>query len=582
MYEPFFGLNGEPFSVAPDPRFMYLSAQHLEALRQVEIGLRGGGGFMLLTGEVGAGKTTVWRSFLEQLPSNWDIATVVNPKLGVDALLARIMEDLGVELALEGTRDPIDALHGHLLLAHARGRRSLIVVDEAQALSVPVFEQLRLLTNLVTADRKLVQVLLIGQPELHDLLERPELEPLASRVVGRHHLGALPAEETRRYIAHRLAVAGNGGPPPFDDEAMAKVHVLAGGLPRRINVLCDRALLAAWQVRQRRVGTALVDRAASEVLARPAHARQPARGASAPPDVTRRAADDTPVAASARPALFAYGVAAMLGLALVASPWIRDVVGTGSEDRPVAASPAAPGVADAHESLPASVPLVSGTSPLTDGPPALATPVAAAVIASSAAQLSAEDLGGVFGAAATDEVAAWRVLAGMWGTSLGAGEPCVAAAQAGLGCYRGRGGLAPIRILRRPAILILQDDRGRVAYAVLTALFEAEALLRVSAIERRISLPLLARNWRGEFATLWRTPPGWSGDMLVAEGSPVAHWLDGRLDLVDPGGHGRPLSQRVFAFQLAQGLSPDGLAGPQTLMQLNRATGIDEPKLRLP
>lgn len=273
MYEPFFGLNGEPFSVAPDPRFMYLSAQHLEALRQVEIGLRGGGGFMLLTGEVGAGKTTVWRSFLEQLPSNWDIATVVNPKLGVDALLARIMEDLGVELALEGTRDPIDALHGHLLLAHARGRRSLIVVDEAQALSVPVFEQLRLLTNLVTADRKLVQVLLIGQPELHDLLERPELEPLASRVVGRHHLGALPAEETRRYIAHRLAVAGNGGPPPFDDEAMAKVHVLAGGLPRRINVLCDRALLAAWQVRQRRVGTALVDRAASEVLARPAHAR---------------------------------------------------------------------------------------------------------------------------------------------------------------------------------------------------------------------------------------------------------------------------------------------------------------------
>jgi general secretion pathway protein A len=142
--------------------------------------------------------------------------------------------------------------------------------------------------------------------------------------------------------------------------------------------------------------------------------------------------------------------------------------------------------------------------------------------------------------------------------------------------------LAPIRQLQRPAILILYDDRGRIAYAVLTALSEAEALLRMAGVERRVSLPVLARNWRGEFATLWRTPPGWSGDRFVAGGSTVADWLDGRLDLVDPGGHGRPQSQRVFAFQLAQGLSPDGLAGPQTLMRLNRATGVDEPNLGRP
>lgn len=183
MLESFFGLSCEPFSVAPDPRFMYLSAQHREALLHLEHGLHGGGGFVLLTGEIGAGKTTVWRSFLERLSPNFDIASVVNPQLGVDALLARVCQDLGVVLPDGAAQDPIDALHGHLLLAHAQGRRTLIAVDEAQALSEPVLEQLRLLTNLVTSERKLVQVLMIGQPELLDMLERPALEPLAQRVV---------------------------------------------------------------------------------------------------------------------------------------------------------------------------------------------------------------------------------------------------------------------------------------------------------------------------------------------------------------------------------------------------------------
>jgi general secretion pathway protein A len=197
MYASFFGLHDEPFSVAPDPRFMYLSDAHREALKHLELGLRGGGGFVLLTGEIGAGKTTVWRAFLEKLPPDVDIATVVNPRLRVDALLARVCEDLGVELPDGPARDPIDALHGHLLLTHAQGRRTLIAVDEAQALSDDVLEQLRLLTNLVTSDRKLVQVLLIGQPELLDTLERPEMEPLAQRVVSRYHLPALPGEESR-------------------------------------------------------------------------------------------------------------------------------------------------------------------------------------------------------------------------------------------------------------------------------------------------------------------------------------------------------------------------------------------------
>ena len=205
MYESFFGLACEPFSVAPDPRFLYLSKQHRDALGYLNYGLRRAGGFVLLTGEIGAGKTTVWRAFLEQLPPRLDVAYVVNPKMSVQALLKRPCESLQVELPADADRpgaeaDLIDALHGHLLLAHAQGRRTLVVVDEAQALALPVLEQLRLLTNLVTNEDKLVQVLLIGQPELRQLLEHPEMAPVAQRIVARFHLQTLSRDETEAYL----------------------------------------------------------------------------------------------------------------------------------------------------------------------------------------------------------------------------------------------------------------------------------------------------------------------------------------------------------------------------------------------
>jgi general secretion pathway protein A len=282
MYESFFGLNREPFSVAPDPRFLFLSPKHREALSHLMYGLRGGGGFVLLTGEIGAGKTTVWRTFLEQLPPNFDVAYVVNPKLGVAALMARVCEDLRIEgPGGVAASDPIDAIHGHLLLSHATGRRTLIVVDEAQALSVEVLEQLRLLTNLVTAERKLVQVLLIGQPELRTMLELPVLEPTAQRVVARYHLQALSEEETVGYIRHRLTVAGLQGELPFDSDALGRVHKLCAGVPRRINVLCDRALLGAHTQKLRRVDRAAVERAAREVFGTPRAAPVPGRRSAA-------------------------------------------------------------------------------------------------------------------------------------------------------------------------------------------------------------------------------------------------------------------------------------------------------------
>jgi general secretion pathway protein A len=290
MYEAFFGLKQEPFSIAPDPRFLFLTDKHRLALALLNHGLSRGAGFVLLTGEIGAGKSTVWRAFLESLPSNFDVANVVNPRLDVNALLSPICDDLHVELpAAGGPTDLIDALHGHLLLAHAQGRRTLIVIDEAQALSPAVLEQLRLLTNLDSTGR-LLHVMLIGQPELRAVLEHEQLEPLAQRIVGRFYPRPLSAAETTRYIEHRLKVAGLSGPLPFDAEALALVHRLCRGVPRRINVLSDHALTAACTQGKLQVDAGIVARAAADAFDRPpelppAAAPEPV---SVPPPADRR------------------------------------------------------------------------------------------------------------------------------------------------------------------------------------------------------------------------------------------------------------------------------------------------------
>ncbi len=580
MYASFFGLHDEPFSVAPDPRFMYLSDAHRDALRHLENGLAGGGGFVLLTGEIGAGKTTVWRAFLESLPPDVDIATVVNPRLKVDALLARVCEDLGVprpDAAAGAVFDPIDALHGHLLLSHAQGRRTLIAVDEAQALSDEVLEQLRLLTNLVTSDRKLVQVLLIGQPELLDTLARPEMEPLAQRIVVRYHLPALPEDETRRYIAHRLAVAGAGGSLPFDDEALALVHRLCRGVPRRINVLCDRTLLAAFEARRPRIDASLVARVASQVFIPPRKpAAEPAPPAPAPAVAEAQApapapVADAPGAAQRRGAVWPWLVAA--GVAgVVASPWLRTL--WAGPAAPMVATAPAPAPAPAPDPAPAPAAALPAPAPAPGPAPAV---TAAATPAATPLAVTLDALH----ARPWDEAAAWRALGPAWGLAPAAAgaDPCTRAAAQGLQCHRGKGGLAVIRALDRPVILPLTDDAGRSTHAVLWGVQGGVAELQAADGRLRVPLVLLARHWRGEFATLWRAPAGYRDGQLVTAADPaLSDWLLRRLAAVD-GGAGGDLAARVAAFQVAQGLPVDGLAGALTLMQLNRASGVDEPRL---
>jgi len=596
MYTAFFGLQQEPFSIAPDPRFLYMSDKHREALQLLGYGLTRGASFVLLTGEIGAGKTTVWRRFLEELPSNYDVASVVNPKLDTNALLARVFDDLNVELPSDGKAiDLIDALHGHLLLAHAQGRRTLIVIDEAQALSNEVLEQLRLLTNLDSSGRKL-QVMLIGQPELRQMLQQPQLEPLAQRVVARYHLPALSESETAGYIAHRLAVAGLKGPMPFDGESLGLIHQLCHGVPRRINVICDRAMSNAQASGNRHVDRHAVERAVAQVYgAKAAPAPMSAGAPSASAGVNPWAAaivaagalaagiwlaprftlSTTTIAAADSAASAASGVAPAMATVAPAAPTTTRTAAT-------AATVTAPVVAAAPNPRAPNTAASSAAAPSGTSPTAIATSLAST---SSAARFAPAtgSLDTVFAAAgATDEATAWRALARFWGTSLGPGEPCTAAASQSLLCFRSRGGLAEVRQLDRPGIVRLVDARGRTAHALLTAFNGEQASLGIGGDVTTVPLAELARVWRGDYATFWRAPPGYrEGDVTsTAAGSA---WLAQRLAAGDGQAPSAPsqeaMRSRVATFQLANGLTPDGVAGPLTLMQLTRAGGSDEPRL---
>lgn len=270
MYQSYFGLAEEPFSIAPDPRYLYMSQRHQEALAHLLYGVNAGGGFVLLTGEVGAGKTTVCRCLLEQIPASCDVAYIFNPKLTVEELLSTICAEFGITCPPGNTsvKVYIDCINAYLLDAHARGRHTVLIIDEAQNLSADVLEQLRLLTNLETNQRKLLQIILLGQPELATMLERPELRQLAQRIIARYHLGPLDKQEVAAYVQHRLGISG-AQRPLFPLALMGQLYRLSGGIPRIINVLCDRALLGTYAQSKEKVDRATLKQAAREVFHNP-------------------------------------------------------------------------------------------------------------------------------------------------------------------------------------------------------------------------------------------------------------------------------------------------------------------------
>jgi general secretion pathway protein A len=439
MYAAYFGLKQEPFSIAPDPRLLFMSEQHREALAHLLYGVQGGGGFVLLTGEIGTGKTTVCRSFLEQVPPHVNLAYIFNPKLTAVELLETVCHEFGVAVTAPAQRaatakDHVDALNAFLLQSHAAGRNNVLVIDEAQNLAPEVLEQLRLLTNLETSERKLLQIILIGQPELRDMLARPELEQLAQRVIARYHLQALREDESAQYVRHRLEVCGLERPLPFDRAALRRVHAASGGVPRRINLLCDRALLGAYASGQGQVTRRIVNRAAAEVFPRTA-----AQGGSGSRTV----------------------LAGVLGLA--AGAGLLAAATRSSE-------PPAPPLPVAARAAPQAPPAFEAASaePEQRAAPAAAPPPKPMLL--------------------RDEDEAWRELAQAWKLPPPEGDPCPALAREQVQCFSRNLSLPVIRQLGRPGIVTLDTQTGQPSYAILTGLTDRAATLRAAGTEQTVTL----------------------------------------------------------------------------------------------
>jgi general secretion pathway protein A len=580
MYVQYFGLKHEPFSIAPDPRYLFMSERHREALAHLLYGVKGGGGgFVLLTGEIGAGKTTVCRCLLEQIPKRCNVAYIFNPKLTAMELLKTVCEEFHVPLAphepgaVFTAKDYLDPFNKFLLETHAVGLNNVLIIDEAQNLAADVIEQLRLLTNLETNERKLLQIVLIGQPELRTMLRRPELEQVAQRVIARYHLEALSEAETAQYLRHRLAVAGLTSAMPFSQRAMLEIHHAARGVPRRINLVADRALLGAYAESVPRVDKRIVEKAAAEVFG------------------AERRAERWDALRGNPWLLGAGGLAAGLALAgMAALLWPRgDAAPTAS------AAASAPRAAVA-----ASAPASASAAPPTAAAPAAAAsalagdgntsaPGTAAAAASAPLFLTAAEA--VARGAWRSESEAWRELAPQWGIALpgSASEPCASAQRAQWQCWRtASGGLPLVRQLDRPGFITLRDGSGRPAYALLLGVNPRAATLRIGRDTVEVTLGSLANLWPGDFATYWRAPEGYSGILLPGARGPVVDALAAQLASVRgepaptvPVLYDNNMAARVTAFQAAQGLSADGRAGPTTFMQLARATGSAQREPRI-
>jgi general secretion pathway protein A len=540
MYLSFFGLNEKPFAITPDPRYLYLSERHAEALAHLLYGINEAGGFVQLTGEVGTGKTTIVRSLLAQTPKNAEIALILNPKMTAPEFLLTICEELGIgvpDSALGSLKDLVDILSEYLLRAHAAGHRVVLVVDEAQNLSPEVLEQVRLLTNLETNTQKLLQIILIGQPELRELLGRVELRQLAQRVTGRYHLNPLSHDETAAYVLHRLRVAG-ATTDIFPPQALNAVFSLSQGVPRVINVICDRALLGAYSLDRHRVTASLVRSAAAEVFGR------------------RFTPDWLPWAVTAGIALLLSGVTFV---AWKAEPWRTRTAAV--------ASPAAPARHEDGSALPVALASSRHAEPKT---PALA-------------QLLGQHL------AETDTDSAFGKLFDLWGAKYqpSSTDPCTQAASLGLACIAERGSFGQLRLYNHPAILLLHDGTGGTHQVVLSALDDEQAHLEVGG-GQAVSLGELSRYWLGDFVMLWR--PASSPVKALSSGmrGPQVRWLRQSLQRVRGVHSDAPVSDvfdaelagEVREFQRLHQLAVDGIAGVQTQIALAGAiAGSDAPLL---
>ena len=522
MYKAFFGLTESPFSISPNPKFLYMSERHTEALAHLNYGLREGGGFVLLTGEVGTGKTTVSRCLRQQLPDDTDLALVVNPTLTERELLASICDEFKLSYGTEaGIKELFDCLRHYLLANRQAGRKTLLLIDEAQHLSAEVLEQLRLLTNLETDEAKLLQVVLIGQPELQQLLRQPLLRQLAQRITARYHLLPLSCEDVDAYVRFRLQVAGCVQ-PIFTPRAIRALHRLSGGIPRIINLIAERALLGAYAEGEGKISDSIVVQAAYDALG----IQQ--RGAS-------------------RWGGLAFGVC---GLLMLLAGWL------GWQQWGILPTP------EVHRvEVPIKLP--------PDG------------------KLMRRFEKSMQQAAYQDE--ALLTLFRVWGFEPTLDEAnCEAAGRVGLQCQQGSGSLKSLLELDHPAVVRLFDENATEFYADLLRVDDQEADLLIDGESWTVSRDWLEQAWGDEYTLLWRLPKSGTRSITPRSNKADLQWLENALSRAFKerprkiSKFDEPLAAKLKRFQEQEGLKPDGVAGPQTLIRLNARGREPMPRLDRP
>ena len=556
MYLEYFGLTEKPFQITPDPRFLYMSRRHRDGFAHLLYGADEAGGFVLLTGEVGTGKTTLCRSALASITDNVRVALILNPKQSAIELVASICDELQINYpkGANSLKALIDRLNLYLLKAYGQGQRIVVVIDEAQNLTFEVLEQVRLLTNLEVSTQKLLQIILIGQPELQTMLSRPELRQLAQRITARFHLTPLTREETGEYISHRLKVAGVTR-EIFTKPAIREIYRLSRGIPRLINTLSERALIGAYGANLPLIKKDIVTNAAIEVLGKSNARKREINWLGA-------------AAASAAAIVFALGLWGMLL--------------SKNKNSDGAVANAAAQTQSRLSSQDKSQDSVNKTE-------------VNAVASFPAKELGQASLVSLINSNSdsANTSSAFVKLFNLWQRDYSAysgDTACTRATNAGMRCIFGQDNLEELSKYNRPAVIELRDANKKLVYGVLEKLEEDSAVITVSNSSLDVSLSELNEFWTGNYVIFWKPPFPKNESLAKGFIGPDVLWLRHQLDAYEgkkPTQYSTEnlqyddqLAQRVTSFQQRQGIEADGIVGRETFIALaNVNLSVPVPKL---